>query len=544
MKLRTLLTSLSLAVMASGALANGTPMSTNVDVRDCRATTATEMPVISWGADAITLEAKNDIRAGGLDLTMAVNNDLEDQLENYLTCQSPFLRGTLGMLMSAGAVTENDPRTNQVVIYKHSWSAGDAIVGAAGIKSVKDLAGKIIAAQSNGPSTAFLARVLSDAGLSLRDVTILWVDDLTGDGDTPYAAMVDGRAQAALVITPDALTLTSGGSVGTGSEGSLQGATITVSTREAASVVGDYISVRRDFFDANREAIAKMVNALFVSEETIRTDMSKIGSAEQERISARIADELLGGLPMIEGLYLWQDAITDGWAGNAKHFADENDPRRFAALTGEVNIALKDAGLLAFPVELDTAGWNYAELTAGLNDISDRQIAAFDSAAAAKAVDTLRKTGQLDANTKIDYEIFFEPDSNNFPIALYADEFEDIVRLAATYSGAIITIEGHSDPLHYLKQEKAGANQESLRAIYTSAMNLSLDRANAVMAALSEYAETQGVTINVGQFIVDGVGITEPAFNPPTTEAEWRQNMRVKFRVLTSQAEATTFSPL
>lgn len=230
--------------------------------------------------------------------------------------------------------------------------------------------------------------------------------------------------------------------------------------------------------------------------------------------------------------------------GNAKHFADENDPRRFAALTGEVNIALKDAGLLAFPVELDTAGWNYAELTEGLNDISDRQVAAFDTAAAAKAVDTLRKTGQLDANTKIDYEIFFEPDSNNFPIALYADEFEDIVRLAATYSGAIITIEGHSDPLHYLKQEKAGANQESLRAIYTSAMNLSLDRANAVMDALSKYAATQGVTINVGQFIVDGVGITEPAFNPPTTEAEWRQNMRVKFRVLTSQAEATTFSPL
>jgi len=50
--------------------------------------------------------------------------------------------------------------------------------------------------------------------------------------------------------------------------------------------------------------------------------------------------------------------------------------------------------------------------------------------------------------------------------------------------------------------------------------------------------------MNRDQFTVDGVGIASPRHNPPKTEAEWRENMRVVFRVLTVQAEATTFSPL
>ena len=62
--------------------------------------------------------------------------------------------------------------------------------------------------------------------------------------------------------------------------------------------------------------------------------------------------------------------------------------------------------------------------------------------------------------------------------------------------------------------------------------------------ALSDYAGELGIRMNRDQFTVDGVGITSPQHNPPRTEAEWRENMRVVFRVLTVQAEATTFSPL
>ena len=79
----------------------------------------------------------------------------------------------------------------------------------------------------------------------------------------------------------DARLLTSGGNVGTGAEGSVKGARILISTQEAASVIGDYIAVRADYFDANREAIARMVNLFFQAEEAMRQFMAVDGDPQQ-----------------------------------------------------------------------------------------------------------------------------------------------------------------------------------------------------------------------------------------------------------------------
>lgn len=521
-------------------------------VRDCAPGWNANMPLIAWGADGVVAYANgasldNDggpLGAAGLPLSLSVVDSFEQQLASYLACETPYLRGTLGMLASAAPVTEFDPRTEQIVFFKHSFSAGDGIVAAEGIAQILDLAGKRIAIQANGPHVDFVGRILADGGLSFDQVEIVWVADLTGDGDTPSAALADGRADAAAVILPDARFLTSGGTVGTGAEGSIRGSTILISTQEAASVIGDYIAVRADYFDANRDNIARMVNIFFQAEEEMRDFMASDGDPRQTQMASLMASEFLGGLPTEEGLFLWQDAITDGWSGNAKHFGDPNEARRFDVLLEEVNIALRGADRLDAPANLNTAEWDYTALTEGLSNLDDRQIAAFNPEAAAAAVQRLRRTGQLDANTKIDFEVFFEPDSTSFPIDLYAQDFEEILRLASTYSGAIITVEGHSDPLHFLRREQAGADNAELRAIRTSTQNLSMDRAIAVVDALTDYSSQLGVRMNRDQFTVDGVGITSPRHNPPATEAQWRENMRVVFRVLTVQAEATTFSPL
>ncbi|MEM8880047.1 MAG: nitrate ABC transporter substrate-binding protein [Pseudomonadota bacterium] len=520
--------------------------------RDCGPGWDADMPLIAWGADGVVAWANGGslspdggaLAAAGLSLELSVEDNFEAQLEAYLACDTPYLRGTLGMLAAAAPVTEDDPRTEQVVIFKHSFSAGDGIVGDEEIGQIGDLAGARIAIQANGPHVDFVGRILADGGLSFDDVEIVWTADLTGDGDTPGAAMADGRADAAAVILPDARFLTSGGTVGTGAEGSVRGATILISTQEAASVIGDYISVRADYFDAHRDEIAQMVNIFFQAEEEMRRFMAADGDARQTQMAELMADEFLGGLPVEEGVFLWQDAITDGWSGNARHFADPNEPRSYAVLLEEVNIALRGAGRLSVPAALATAEWDFTALTDGLSDLDERQIAAFDPEAAAAAVRTLRRTGQLDANTRIDFEVFFAPDSTEFPIALYEADFVEILRLASTYSGAIITVEGHSDPLYYLQREQDGADNAELRAIRTSAQNLSLDRAIAVVDALSGYAGDTDLRINRDQFTVDGVGITSPRHDPPQTEAQWRENMRVVFRVLTVQAEATTFAPL
>lgn len=555
-------TLLSAAVMAMAigtagqVVALGEPLAQIVKngVEDCRVSPKNVgMPFIAWGADAIAIEANggtlktskgSHVAKTGWNITLELEDNFKTQLENYLACDSPFLRGTLGMLTAAAPVTNADARTEQVVIFKYSWSAGDGIVAGHGINRVKDLAGKRIAIQAYGPHLDFVARILDDADMSLDDVTIVWTKDLTGTSDSPADIIARGDADAAAMILPDARALTSNGTVGTGAEGSVKGATILFSTQEATAVIGDYISVRKDFFDANRDKIGALVNAFFRAEEETRDIMGGKDAPNKNRIGGMIADVMLGGLPAEEGVFLWQDAITDGWAGNAKHFGDPADPRRFAVLMDEVNKALKGADMIDRPVMLSTAGWDYANLTEGLTNLSERQIAAFDPQAAAAAVQRLRRTGQLDANTKIDFQVYFEPDTTSFPIDLYADDFEEIIRLAATYSGAIITVEGHADPLYYLKQEKAGVPDRELKAIRTSAMNLSMDRALSVVNALEGYAQGESISINRAQFTVDGIGITDPAFNPPKNAEEWRQNMRVKFRVLTTQAEATEFSPL
>ena len=521
-------------------------------VRDCAAGWNDNMPLIAWGADGVVAYANGGAleNAGGvlgdagLGLSLSVVDSFEAQLKSYLSCETPYLRGTLGMLAAAAPVTEFDARTEQIVFYKHSFSAGDGIVAGAGIGRIEDLKGKKIAIQANGPHVDFVGRILADGGVSFDEIEIVWVKDLTGDGDTPAAALADGRADAAAVILPDARFLTSGGAVGTGAEGSVRGATILISTQEAASVIGDYIAVRADYFDANRDAIGKMVNLLFKAEEEMRQFMADPSDKRRAKMAELMASEFLGGLPAEEGVFLWQDAITDGWAGNAKHFSDPREARRFEVLLDEVNVALRGADRLDAPANLSTAEWDYTALAEGLSDLDDRQIAAFNPEAAAAAVQKLRRTGQLDANTKIDFEVFFEPDSTSFPIALYAQDFEEILRLASTYSGAIITVEGHSDPLHFLRREQDGADNAELRAIRTSTQNLSMDRAIAVVDALGAYASDLGVRMNRDQFTVDGVGISSPRHNPPSTEAQWRENMRVVFRVLTVQAEATTFSPL
>ncbi|MEM8578331.1 MAG: ABC transporter substrate-binding protein [Pseudomonadota bacterium] len=552
MRLLTTLLALLTATALSAAPGDRLATTVTAPVRDCAAGWNPNMPLIAWGADGVVAYAngaslENDggpLGAAGLPLELTVEDSFEAQLEAYLTCETPYLRGTLGMLASAAPVTEFDARTEQIVFFKHSFSAGDGIVAGEGIARIADLAGKRIAIQANGPHVDFVGRILADGGVSFDEVEIVWTADLTGDGDTPSAALAEGRADAAAVILPDARFLTSGGNVGTGAEGSVRGATILISTQEAASVIGDYIAVRADYFDANREDIARMVNILFNGEEDMRAFMAQEGNPDRAAMAQLMADAFLGGLPQEEGVFLWQDAITDGWAGNAAHFADPSEARRFEVLLEEVNVALRGADRLDSPANLATAEWDYSTLAEGLENLDERQIAAFNPEAAAAAVQRLRRTGQLDANTKIDFEVYFEPDSTDFPVALYAQDFEEILRLAATYSGAIITVEGHSDPLHFLRREQAGADNAELRAIRTSTQNLSLDRAIAVVDALGGYADNLEVRMNRDQFTVDGVGITAPAHNPPKTEAEWRENMRVVFRVLTVQAEATTFAPL
>ena len=180
-----------------------------------------KVPIITWGGDIATLLANgNQLRTAsdsifgrkGLSYNLYREDVFTRQVKSYISGETPYLRGTVGMVSAAAELLNQDPRTAPVVIYQMTWSAGgDALVVKSSIRSAADLKGKTIALQAYGPHVDYAARILKDAGLSFNDVNIRWLPDLTGTDNSPATALYESDVDAAFVIIPDALALTSGG---------------------------------------------------------------------------------------------------------------------------------------------------------------------------------------------------------------------------------------------------------------------------------------------------------------------------------------------
>ncbi len=256
------------------------PMSQIVkgSVSNVRKTDTTTVPIITWGGDIATIHGNGDSAVTkpdsilgklGLKNRLIRQDVFSKQIESYLSGETPYLRGTIGMLNQASDVLNQDPRTKPVIIHQLTWSAGgDALVVKPGIRSAKDLKGKTIVLQAYGPHVDYMMRILMDAGLSAQDVTIRWVKDLTGTDNSPMEAFFQQDVDAAFVIIPDALALTSGGNTGTGAEDSVKGASILMSTKTANRIIADVYAVRSDYFKSNRADVEKFVRGLMKSTES------------------------------------------------------------------------------------------------------------------------------------------------------------------------------------------------------------------------------------------------------------------------------------
>lgn len=533
-------------------------------VRDCPAGDGMALPLRSSGADIVTLYANGyaldtaddaPFADRGLDVQLRLSNDILAQLEAYLACERPFLRGTQGMLNLVADVTEADSRTAMVAIYQHGWSnGGDSLVVRPGIDSPADLSGAVIVTQAYGPHLDYMARVLADARRTAEDdgrdwqpPEIRYTEELVGlFGDTPARAFLEDETVAAVfVLTADAAVLTAG-EVGTGAEGSVEGARILLSTTSANRVISEVYAVRADYFEANRDRVREVVDALFESEETVREDVIKL-IVDWEAVGAHLL-----GDPQAEeeAQQLWRHVETSGLQGNVD-WATETHPRSFLAINNEIQSFFVEWGLLESAHALAMADWDYGVFSEGLFDQRRTALPGFDDRATAEAVDELRTGDQLEQNTLFEFEIRFQPNQTDFPPAEYSEEFERVIELASTYGGAVLSVEGHSDPLRYLRLRQEDASARELRRIRQAARNLSLTRAMAVRDAVLDAAEQRDLSLDQSQFVTSGLGILSPKTGlcgddpcPPETEAEWRSNMRVVFRVIQLEAEATVFTPL
>ena len=523
-----------------------------------------QVPLITWGGDIATILANGNARVTargsifdrlGLTLKLVREDDFKKQVEAYRRGDSPYLRGTVGMISMASELLSADPRTKPVIIYQMTWSSGgDALVVKEGIKTVGDLRGKTIAVQAYGPHVQLLTEMLRDAGLSIRDVTIKWTRDLTGTEATPAAALSSAEVHAATVISPDALMLTSNGTVGTGAEGSIKGARILLTTKTANRIIADVYAVRSDYFGSNRDQVEHFVKGLMLAEEELR-DLFKNKEArlkDYQPCVTAAAEILLDSTQAVaDAEAMYHDCEYVGFKGNVKFFADPNYPRKLSKLGEEAQAAFAAIGLIGRGVPLDDARWDYERFKSGLKDTAGVELPRFDKERVASVITRKQQQGTLAEGELFAFEVFFQPNQNTFPADLYADSFGRVVELASTYGGALISVEGHSDPMAYLKGKKQGNPEVVLGRIKQSAKNLSLTRATAVRDSVIAYARDRGITLDESQFAVVGHGIGQPKSGicgsdpcPPKTEQEWRDNMRVEFRIIQVEAESAVFKPL
>lgn len=522
------------------------------------------IPIITWGADiaviyangnSLTTASDSIFAKKGLRLRIGRQDDFKKQVESFVKGDTPFLRGTMGMINMASEVLSKDPRTKPVIIYQLSWSnGGDAVVTKEGIHSVHDLKGKTIVLQAYGPHADYMTTLLKDAGLTVKDVNIRWTKDLTGTDDCPAAALLtDKEVAAAFVITPDALKLTSGGKVGTGSEGSVAGARILLSTKTASRIIADVYAVRSDYFRAHRKETESFVHAMMLAEQEVgelfRNKEAKKNAYKQMLAAAsKILLDSEQATADTEGLH--GDAEPVDFAGNVRFFTDHNWPRNFDKLTDEVQTSFIALGMLTKKIPFEHAGWDYPGMKSGIKTAAvTNEQPKFDSSAVARVVAKKQAADTLSSGALFSFEVYFKPNQNSFEPEIYADSFDNAIKKATTYSGAVITVEGHSDPLGYLKKKKEGAPEIVLTQHRQAAKNLSVQRAIAVRDALISYASSKGISLDRSQLTVIGQGIAQPRSGicgsdpcPPKTEQEWLSNMRVVFRIFNVEAEEAVFS--
>jgi len=512
--------------------------------------------VITWGGDVADVYADKYgiFKDEGLNVELFLENNFLKQVETCLSGQTPYLRGTMGMINSAAEIFSRNG-LELVVIYKKTWSTGgDAMVVRKG-KSLRNI--NTLTLQYGGPHMDYAAKLLRDKRRNLKKIDFKWMRELTVDYDEagskildPVSAFqADKNIDAAMCIIPDALALTSGGTTGDGSAGTVKGAKILLSTKTAGTIIGDVIAVRKDWFDKNKSHARKLTRALMKAEEELR-DLLKNKSSQQAKYHQLLSEAAAllwgtsAGSSEIEALL--GDCTYDGYNGNVAFFTGKGTTRNFDNLTREIQMSFIEMGLMTKRVELRQASWDYASLASGLRYAKavSKAKPKFDSKKVAKKIEekiNVEADSWGDEGSLFEVEIYFDPNQKEFSASKYASAFKEALSLAQTYDGALITVEGHSDPHGIDKARKADKPKPIINQMVQKAKDLSFKRANAVKESFINYGKANNFEIDASQFYATGFGISKPKHYPILSKKQWAENRRVVFRIMMVEGESTEF---
>jgi len=564
-----------------------------------------QVPFITWGGEMPLfygnggLETRNGTLFAkyGLNLKLTPGDDFEKQVADYKAGRTPFLRGTFRMIGTVNAQLCQDPKTCPQIFMQMTWSAGDHLVARKELKTLADLCQgdkKKVAIQRGGPHQGMLHDVLEDAGCSWDDLDIVWMDNLNGAGSPPEKFRSDPTIDAAFAITPDMIGLTGGlEQLGTGAEGTVTGAHVLVSTAERRRTIADVYAVRSDFAKSHAETVRNFAAAYLWSVEKV-LDLKNAfeGSGSDEFLGLLAATVKIYGESVLpnedEAFGLLLDASFVGHAGNVAFFSDPKNPHGFDYFSKQSNdLALKIKSakkrrkLLSSPID-----WKHSVFN-GLKSAGIQAGNRFNAEAARAEIEALTAKGALGDNTVLSFTAYFDADQQAFDQRRYKKEFDQIIKLARSYTRAQIVIRGHADSTRLVAQTlRAGLKNGQIKQsgnpgaysytmkgrpldlksgrqilelvndpsfnslgegnnpqeIAQAARDLSLSRAEAVRNALLAYARKKKAALDPTQLQIDGVGAREPFITKPRSAEEAAKNRRVEFAIVRVSAESASQS--
>ncbi len=549
-----------------------------------------QIPLITWAADGVTVSANNGLepdpnsplaRALGRPVKLEVIDDFDQQVQNYVGGRSPFLRGTADMItLVAQALKNVDPGLEPVVVLQLSTSTGADGFVAKGIGSLADLKGKTLVTQINGPHLSLIGNMLKDAGLQPGDVTLRFVRDITAAPnfnakspaeDPANAFRRDPQLSGAACISPDILSLTAGGTVGTGLEGTVKDARPIFTTKTASNIIFDTYAVRRDFLGDHPELVEALRETHLRQQEFFLGELANI---ERKRDADRKRVESFKALckPLAKIFNQDENAVNDyiiwvgsdsqlaGRAGNAKFFDDAN-PIGFRATTTRIQEFFKGLGLIESPSNIAYNRPALAEKNA--EGASAPKPAAAPSAPkpAFASTQAVRKAAES-ANASVMYRFTFK-----FPAQVsdinwhdYPDVFAKINETVTRYGGAVVQLRRHADNLFYnFVVAKQGQGQTTYQRriagtdkfetlplpkpeeLLNDANALSYSRAFAVKRAYAAYVRDNlhlgPDEVDLSRFDVKGMSISDPVVKNPTTPEQRAENMRGEMVIIAAESE-------
>lgn len=372
-------------------------------------------------------------------------------------------------------------RLKPQAILQYDWSrGGDAIAVDASIRSVADLKGKKLACAEATPSHYFALYVLTQGGLTNRDVEWVFTDSAVEAANVFKAGKVD----AAVSWSPDVYVAAR----------EREGGHILASTREASNLIADIFVARGDFIDQYPEDVRRFVAGWLKGVEMVKQN--------PERTAVLLQKSLTGVNTLEDAKGMLDDVKLPDYSENRAFFDTGASLVNYNGIYQTAQGIWRKIGKIkdVYPAH-QTVDTRFLEGAAEF----------FPRAAAAKPEFEFRTPPKRDAAAILTktVSIYFPTGSATLDENAKAVLETQVLDLAATFGSAYMRIAGNTDNV---------GNRDSN-------MRLSKARADAV----TQFLVSKGFDRN--KFEVVGNGPDKPVASNDTDQGRAR-NRRTDFEVV------------